>query len=133
LSFKKGDIIHILDKDDAGNGEWFTGELDGRMGQFPAQNVTILLRPPKQARSTKAGRRAVLLHADAHTHTHILTFSLNDAYMRTLTSPQTISPLAKPESQSSEGDEIRRRTGSVLRPASTRLERYGQDQISSSR
>jgi hypothetical protein len=40
LSFKKGDVIAISEKDNAG---WYIGELRGKVGSFPSEYVEILL------------------------------------------------------------------------------------------
>lgn len=42
LGFEKGDLIVIKEKYDDG---WYYGECNGRRGQFPADKVTLLLRP----------------------------------------------------------------------------------------
>lgn len=40
LSFHKGDIITIRDRDEAN--QWYVGECDGREGSFPADHVELL-------------------------------------------------------------------------------------------
>lgn len=40
LSFKKGDVIHVTAKSDSQD-DWWTGELDGRTGIFPANYVEL--------------------------------------------------------------------------------------------
>lgn len=40
LSFRKGDVIHVTAKSDSQD-DWWTGELDGRTGIFPANYVEL--------------------------------------------------------------------------------------------
>ena len=46
LSFKKGDIITLIEKDAKG---WYVGELKGKSGSFPTEYVEILLENPANA------------------------------------------------------------------------------------
>ena len=46
LSFRAGQVIHVLNRDQTG---WWDGELDGRRGWFPSNyvNATANLSPPR--------------------------------------------------------------------------------------
>jgi len=37
LTFKEGDMIHLVAKDDSG---WWSGEFNGKIGLFPANYVS---------------------------------------------------------------------------------------------
>jgi hypothetical protein len=45
LSFRAGDLIFIISKDDSG---WYTGEVHGKQGLFPCDHVQVLLSPPPE-------------------------------------------------------------------------------------
>lgn len=68
LSFKAGDVISILDKDESG---WWHGELNGRVGVFPAaewvEEVRLLgcLLPVSLTRSAKIDENAPPAPRDA--------------------------------------------------------------------
>jgi hypothetical protein len=38
LSFRAGQVIHVLNRDDSG---WWDGEVDGRRGWFPSNYVNV--------------------------------------------------------------------------------------------
>jgi son of sevenless-like protein len=38
LSFRAGQVIHVLNRDDSG---WWDGELDGQRGWFPSNYVNV--------------------------------------------------------------------------------------------
>jgi hypothetical protein len=44
LSFNKGDLIYITEKDEEAG--WYVGDCNGRMGQFPADHVEVLIAVP---------------------------------------------------------------------------------------
>jgi hypothetical protein len=56
LSFKKGELLHVLDKEDP---EWYQGEsLDRkRRGAFPVGHVVMLLRVPPEVKVQQEQRR----------------------------------------------------------------------------
>ena len=53
LSFKRRDIITVLDKDEEDEG-WYTGELSGARGLFPHNYVQLLEEPPAVPPPAKA-------------------------------------------------------------------------------
>ncbi|KAI0070257.1 ras GEF [Panus rudis PR-1116 ss-1] len=62
LSFRAGQVIHVLNRDDSG---WWDGELDGRRGWFPSNYVTAdvgLLTEEELPRRSRNG-------AGGHAHT----------------------------------------------------------------
>ena len=48
ISFKKGDIVKVLDQDEG----WWLGELDGKEGLFPANYVEAVQEQPRSRSSS---------------------------------------------------------------------------------
>ncbi|KAG8762081.1 hypothetical protein FRC11_011294 [Ceratobasidium sp. 423] len=55
LSFRAGQIIHVLNRDSTG---WWDGELEGRRGWFPSNYVKASKRKPRESVSSESGSEA---------------------------------------------------------------------------
>ncbi|CAE6391038.1 unnamed protein product [Rhizoctonia solani] len=55
LSFRSGQIIHVLNRDSTG---WWDGELEGRRGWFPSNYVKASRRKPRESMSSESGSEA---------------------------------------------------------------------------
>ncbi|CAE6464240.1 unnamed protein product [Rhizoctonia solani] len=55
LSFRAGQVIHVLNRDSTG---WWDGELEGRRGWFPSNYVKASKRKPRESVSSESGSEA---------------------------------------------------------------------------
>ena len=57
LSFKRRDIITVLDKDEEDEG-WYRGEINGKTGLFPNNYVQLIDKPAGEAPAAAAPKPA---------------------------------------------------------------------------
>ena len=57
LSFKRRDIITVLDKDEEDEG-WYRGEINGKTGLFPNNYVQLIDKPAGEAPAAAAPKAA---------------------------------------------------------------------------